>query len=240
MNKVRKSLITRKFTLVELLIVIAIIAILAGMLLPALNKAREKAFSTSCMNSMLQIGKAVAMYRNDWADWMPPLIKANSEFTIWHTAPETEILARYLSCVGTERKIGTVRSKFACPSLKKTTGFSYGYNHYLGVAAAIKANFFPRYVRPSRSMLVMENGDGQGSGETGDYTHDILSIGRFDHGNRMNVLFADLRVSSLLPTAIPMGTSSGSPYTHYNAYKSLFWHALSETAGATPVDVGNY
>ncbi len=68
------------FTLVELLIVIAIIAILAAMLLPALNKARDTAKKISCTNNMKSIGTAHCMYIGDY-----------NRFAAWSASTSTGI-----------------------------------------------------------------------------------------------------------------------------------------------------
>jgi len=69
----------RAFTLIEMLVVIAIIAILAGLLMPALARARQEAHKAACINNEKQVGLFIAMYRNDhdedmpsWADPSPP------------------------------------------------------------------------------------------------------------------------------------------------------------------------
>lgn len=113
--------------MIEILVVVAIIAVLASMLMPALQKAREKSRQAVCMNNLRQIGIAFIMYLDDYNGEFPwqeenDINNANGIYYWFGLLNE-----RYLH----NRKV------FRCPSdpdYEYTANhLSYGYNtHALG------------------------------------------------------------------------------------------------------------
>jgi prepilin-type N-terminal cleavage/methylation domain-containing protein len=106
----------RAFTLVELLVVIAVLAILAALLLPALARAKERGRQASCINSVRQQTLAVLMYADENSDVLPPTAynDANDNEVDWPT-----LLDPYLNYVA---KI------HLCPSDRNSQINSYGLN----------------------------------------------------------------------------------------------------------------
>jgi len=132
------------FTLIELLITVAVIAILAGMLLPALNAAREKARESTCLSQLKQLGLGNLAYsidnNDDFAPYSSMMRKnTNPENRIWYGYEKT---AGIIETFNTDGYIspytGNNRKYLYCPSLdyanetaddrNKYQGMGYGYN----------------------------------------------------------------------------------------------------------------
>ena len=112
----------RCFTLIELLIVIAIIAILAGLLMPALNQAREKARFISCAAKLKTLGTAMNMYCDDYKSYMPYnelKVNAAGMFMMTYMDRRKGVPPYLLVTLGYYGRGGTDMTGFYLPVLRK-------------------------------------------------------------------------------------------------------------------------
>ena len=116
------------FTLVELLVVIGIIAVLIGVLLPVLSRAREAGRRTACASNMRQIGNAFEMYMIDSKGVYPPAVYCDdwksSTFNRMKAVGFDGLLRKYLGDRLSDPKDFADLSIFKCPS---DTQFRFGY-----------------------------------------------------------------------------------------------------------------
>ncbi len=135
----------KAFTVIELLVVLAVIAVLMGILLPALISVREQSRSAGCLSNLRQIGHAFFMYANDHRGRLPPADLRDPLFQHppgnWATIM---VSSKYLSVP--ETATGAVQqSVFRCPSGLDLNGFADVDAYSASRTSSLQAAYWQRH-----------------------------------------------------------------------------------------------
>lgn len=222
---------TKVFTLIELLIVVAMIAILTAMLLPALNTVREKARMIQCASNVKQITFATLGYTNKFDDYLPWINKDKG--VVWNSLVIAEIFpaSNIDTAPGKVLQIGKKYKKiFQCPSMKLDSPmhYSYCYNQYMAASYIVAEGYNPPCIKISRikrPSLIIMTGDGSKSLAPDNwsslYFGAAWSIAGDLHNGGAEIGYTDghveykRRYQVTRAGALPEDNSSVSPWTEY-------------------------
>jgi prepilin-type N-terminal cleavage/methylation domain-containing protein/prepilin-type processing-associated H-X9-DG protein len=201
------------FTLIELLVVVGIIAILIGMLVPALAGARRSARTATCLSQMRQIGIATSLYAQDNHDSFP---RSSHSALANSVMPWGYALCPYL---GRSKYTGPGPSwdglfngLYRCPEDRRRDSWSYGKSVWFELTSGetgeiygvLSGPVFPQVGMVTRSSSTILFGE-LGSGSMADhimahfwYLGGSPEVDARRHGAKSNYLFVDGHAESLV------------------------------------------
>lgn len=209
-----------QFTILELLIVVAIIAMLAALLLPALSRAKESGKQISCKNKMKQFALCTEMYSNDHNGYLPC---GYGDYGVINRNDAEVKLMPYLESRTTNAGDAKIaESHFHCPSAsgcsyapsnpERWLGYSmnaYIVRYYNTVKVsghrAISKAAHAEY--PTKLLLMVDGGNPNNTGDLNEWVtysiggwmaspdYDTVNHLAQRHSNGLNILFVDGHVS---------------------------------------------